>query len=121
MCTLEQWNPSSDMKSGESGDVWHHDDEIPPVIPPVNAKYRLGLPRSVLVCYPYLILHLKKACQKSLDKAGEIGYIIGALRRQQVGFPVNPAEDNNDPNMSVFVPFCLFCRKVFFLSVSSRC
>ena len=56
------------------------------------------------------ILHLKK----ELDKAGEIGYIIGALRRQQVGFPVNPAEDNNDPNMIVFVPFCLFAERFSF-------
>ena len=33
--------------------------------------------------------------KKRLDRRLEIAYIIGALRRQQVGSPVNPAEDIN--------------------------
>ena len=33
--------------------------------------------------------------KKVLDIGAPFAYIIGALRRQQVGLPVNPAEDIN--------------------------
>jgi hypothetical protein len=74
-------------------------------IPPKHTTDLHRFPPSLPVCEK-----LSQTLKKELDKAGEIGYIIGALRRQQVGFPVNPAEDNNDPNMIVFVPFCLFAE-----------
>ena len=39
--------------------------------------------------------YFMKNAKKALDKRRIFAYIIGALRRQQVGPPVNPAEDIN--------------------------
>jgi hypothetical protein len=60
-----------------------------------------------------------KNMKKRLDRRLEIAYIIGALRRQQVGSPVNPAEDINKI-LIVFVPLRLFAAGDFFLSVIIR-
>jgi hypothetical protein len=52
-----------------------------------------------------------KIVKKLLDRSGILAYIIGALRRQQVGSPVNPAEDINNI-LIVFVPLCLLMQGI---------
>jgi hypothetical protein len=51
--------------------------------------------------------------KKTLDSRSIFAYIIGALRRQQVGSPVNPAEDINII-LIVFVPLRLVTRGISF-------
>ncbi|MBQ4015986.1 MAG: hypothetical protein II608_00445 [Oscillospiraceae bacterium] len=85
---------------------------------PFPVFFRFGIPlkhSTDFRCFP-LPFPCPAIFKKILDKAPEIGYIIGALRRQQVGFPVNPAEDNNDPKRYFYHQDC-FCA---FLSVRQR-
>ena len=64
-------------------------------------------------CPPRRVLFSQKTVEnrkKSLDKRLEIDYIIRALRRQQVGLPINPAEDINII-LIVFVPLRLLMQR----------
>ena len=51
--------------------------------------------------------------KKALDRRESFAYIMGALRRQQVGSPVNPAEDINKL-LIVFVPLRLLMQGISF-------
>jgi len=64
-------------------------------------------------CPPRRVLFSQNTVEnrkKSLDKRLEIDYIIRALRRQQVGLPINPAEDINII-LIVFVPLRLLMQR----------
>jgi len=64
-------------------------------------------------CPPRWVLFSQNTVEnrkKSLDKRLEIDYIIRALRRQQVGLPINPAEDINII-LIVFVPLRLLMQR----------
>ena len=55
----------------------------------------------------------RKKVKKALDRRESFAYIMGALRRQQVGLPVNPAEDINKL-LIVFVPLRLLMQGISF-------